>query len=91
MRKLRAPPDPLNVEKLKASEFVILQDAQRRHFSDEVKRLSRRQPVKRDSKLANLDPLLKDGLLCTGSRLRFAPHAVTHSRDPPLERSRLDW
>jgi hypothetical protein len=50
---------------------------QQTHFSDEIANLKQGNPVKLDSPLNPLTPFMKDGLICTGSRLKHSKHCVT--------------
>ena len=67
----------LSVNELQAAELLLLRSAQQRQFPSELERLLQHKPVLSSSKLATLDPILQEGLICTGSRLKFASEPVT--------------
>ena len=66
----------LTVEELRSAEMLILKDVQLRHFAAELEDVKKHGQVKKGSSLVTLDPVLKDGLLCTGSCMQFTPHNV---------------
>ncbi|XP_051155328.1 uncharacterized protein LOC127277923 [Leptopilina boulardi] len=60
----------LSVEHLQAAEKLILIESQKQSFSDEIKELQHGSPIKKSSRLANLNPKLSnDGLLRLESRV----------------------
>ena len=77
----------LTVDELKAAERVILICVQQKYFPEEMTALqgqgSKPRYIKKSSRLSKLDPILQDGLLRVGGRLR---HAVIpeHSKHPVI-------
>ena len=71
----------LTVDELKAAETVILICVQQKYFPDKRTALQRQESkpryLKKSSPLSKLDPILQDGLLRVGGRLR---HAVVPER-----------
>ena len=65
---------PLTTEEVDMARNLLVQSAQQRHYHEDLKSLEEIGRVKATSHLASLDPCLKDGLICTGSRLRFRPN-----------------
>ena len=61
-------------EMLTASRAIIKR-VQRQYFQEELEALESGKPVKKDSKLSALSPILVDGAICVGGRLRHAPVA----------------
>ena len=68
----RKPPSPLNVQEMENAQKEVLKYVQRQHFQEEVAHLARGSEVKKSSALARLSPMLMDGLLIVGGRLRHA-------------------
>ncbi|XP_073230045.1 uncharacterized protein [Porites lutea] len=81
-------PSPISVEEMHSAEIEVLKYVQRQCFREELAclqgkeskvelkksvRARRTGAVKKSSSIANLDPELRDGLLCVGGRLRHAP------------------
>ncbi|XP_044180257.1 uncharacterized protein LOC122961557 [Acropora millepora] len=79
---------PISVEEMHCAEIEVLKYVQRQSFSEELVclldkesevelkksvRASCARSVKNSSLIAKLDPVLRDGLLCVGGRLRRAP------------------
>lgn len=79
---------PISVEEMHSAEIEVLKYVQRQSFSEELVclldkesevelkksvRASCARSVKNSSSIAKLDPVLRDGLLCVGGRLRRAP------------------
>ncbi|XP_015774303.1 PREDICTED: uncharacterized protein LOC107352486 [Acropora digitifera] len=79
---------PISVEEMHSAEVEVLKYVQRQSFSEELVclldkesevelkksvRASCARSVKNSSSIAKLDPVLRDGLLCVGGRLRHAP------------------
>ena len=63
----------LRAEGLKLSTVAIVQLAQSKVFSDEVKNLEKRGSVKRSSKLVKLRPILDNGFVRVGGRIGDSP------------------
>ena len=81
-------PSLISVEEMRTAEIEVLKFVQRQCFREELVclqgkesevelkksvRASRARSVKKSSSIANLDPELRDCLLCVGGRLRHAP------------------
>lgn len=79
---------PISVEEMHSAEIEVLKYVQSQSFSEELVclldnesevelkksvRASCARSVKNSSTIAKLDPVLRDGLLCVGGRLRCAP------------------
>ena len=68
--------EPLSVEELQEAELQILKYLQRKHYIDELQELIYGKPLKRNNKLANLDPFIDvNGVIRVGGRLALAPIA----------------
>ena len=62
----------ISVEEMRAAELEILKAIQRHHFPEEMRSVTRSgSTVKKSSCLRSLDPILVDGLLRVGGRLRL--------------------
>ena len=81
-------PSPISVEEMHSAEIEILKYVQRQSFREELSCLQNKgsdakpkksvrkgsaSSVKKSSSVVKLDPVLRDGLLCVGGRLRHAP------------------
>ena len=62
----------LSVEDLREAERVIVGFFQQKQFQSEIESLKANKSISRSSNLLNLDPFLKEGLLCVGGRLRLS-------------------
>ncbi|XP_037298672.1 uncharacterized protein LOC119190571 [Manduca sexta] len=62
----------LEVGHLKRAELILMQQAQRESFGEELQRLKSSQPVQRTSRLFKLDPVLEDGVLRVRGRIGAA-------------------
>ncbi|XP_037302804.1 uncharacterized protein LOC119193309 [Manduca sexta] len=62
----------LEVGHLKRAELLLMQQAQRESFGEELQRLKSSQPVQRTSRLFKLDPVLEDGVLRVRGRIGAA-------------------
>ena len=60
------------VEDMNLAELAIVRLVQRETFKEEIELLERRKPLKKTSKLFNLDPFLQDGIIRVGGRIRHA-------------------
>jgi hypothetical protein len=71
---------------MQAAELKLVEGAQKRHFAKELTDIKHRGKVAANSKLLDLDPRMENGLLYTGSRLRFSKHAkkllILPKKDP---------
>jgi len=76
-------PKFLTVSELKDAEMVILRQVQAECFSKEITALERQNEVLRSSKIKNLCPFLKDGMLLVGGRLEHAT-IPTQQRHPTV-------
>ena len=61
-------------ETLSASKAIV-KTVQRQYFQEDLEALEYGKPIKKDSKLSKLCPLLIDSAICVGDRLRNAPLA----------------
>ena len=78
--------EPISVPEIREAEQSIVKYVQEKHFKEEIESLKRNQDVvtvipsqrpkggsvKRSSSIFNLDPVLVDGILVVGGRLRHA-------------------
>ena len=62
----------LTVEDLKGGELVIIKHVQGKQFSSELERLASGLNVVKGSNIASLDPVLDDGVIVVGGRLRLS-------------------
>jgi hypothetical protein len=67
----------LSVAEFETAERALLRSTQKRYFSRKMVDLEAKWHVNRASPLIAFDPQLKEELLCTGSRLRFADNAAS--------------
>ena len=80
----------ISLSEMRSSSKKILQLVQRQAFSEEIDSLSEGRPVKRQSKLANLLPVLIKGTLRVRGRIRHAPitfeaaHPTLLAKDHPV-------
>ena len=58
-----------------AASKAIVKTVQRQYFQEDLEALESGKPMKKDSKLSKLCPVLIDGAICVGGRLRHAPVA----------------
>jgi len=83
-------PRALGIVETRKSTQKIVQLVQRQHFPEEISSLSSGLQVKDHSKLANLSPVLIEGTICVGGRIRFASipfdavHPMLHQKDHPI-------
>ena len=79
-----------SLPEMRSSSKKIQQLVQRQAFSEEIDSLSEGRPVKCQSKLANLLPVLIEGTLPVGGRIRHAPitfeaaHPTLLPKDHPV-------
>ncbi|MEL7341107.1 MAG: hypothetical protein AAGM67_11510, partial [Bacteroidota bacterium] len=67
------------------AEAAIIKCVQQECFADELISLqSSEHAVKSTSSLRRLDPIIKNGLLCVGGRLKHAPYEFDHMRHPVI-------
>ena len=80
----------ISLSEIRNSFKKILQLVQRQAFSEEIDSLTEGRPVKCQSKLANLLPVLIEGTLLVGGRIRDAhitfeaPHPTPLPKDHPV-------
>lgn len=73
----------LGIEHILASECLWLQWAQRKDFPEELRQLSRGEPLDHRSRLFKLDPVLgEDGVLRVRGRIDATPAAI--NKRPPI-------
>lgn len=70
-------PKGLTVEDLEEAEKSIVRYEQQRHFNSEFRLLNTNRPVKSDSPLFSLDPVIEDGMIKVGGRIGRAPISVS--------------
>lgn len=70
----------LTVEDMREAETAIIRFTQQQTYQREIEALSSGSEVKRESSVYKLDPILQDGLMRVGGRLRKAsmPESVKH-------------
>ena len=73
--------NPITVDEMKSADILIMQHVQSDVFRDEIVSLKRGKTVRKSSRLFNMSPILKDGLLVVGGRLKYA--AVDATRKNP--------
>jgi len=66
--KQNLPTGPLRIQELRDATHVIAKLLQQQFFQDELVCLQKGKQVMKRSKLANLNPILNDGLICVGGR-----------------------
>ncbi|BES89486.1 Hypothetical protein NTJ_02294 [Nesidiocoris tenuis] len=72
-KKLRIPLD-FSPQEFREAEVTLLRMVQSQSFSDEMKQLSKSEPLQRKNKISNLCPFLDDeGLIRVGGRIQNAP------------------
>ncbi|CAC5425027.1 unnamed protein product [Mytilus coruscus] len=64
----------LNVNELQGATKYILIHVQQESFSNEIKMMEKQNHVKKDSRLASLNPVMHEGLLCVKGRLDLSPN-----------------
>lgn len=84
--------EPLTRSKINDAESEVIKFDQSRAFAEERRAIEKGDCVKKSSVLANLDPILVNGLLRVGGRLSRAPlhddskHQIIIAKDSPLAR-----
>ena len=65
---------------IRSAETIVWKLIQKQDFGQEIEALSKKQPIKKSSRLSKLQPILEDGLLRVGGRLHLStlPHASKH-------------
>eukprot|EP00794_Sanderia_malayensis_P011498 gene11498-12693_t len=67
------------------AEAAIIKCVQQLCFADEFESLqSSEHTVKGTSSLRKLDPIVKNGILCVGGRLKHAPYEYEHMKHPAI-------
>ena len=75
----------ITVSDIKEAEDAIIQCVQRECFAEEFQSLqSSEGAVKKSSSLRRLDPVIMNGILCVGGRLKHAPHEYEHMKHPVI-------
>lgn len=67
---------PLTMPELKHAESVLLTHVQSVTYEVELENLKRNEPVQKSSPIIRLDPMLYDGLIVVGGRLRHSSEHV---------------
>lgn len=70
IRKEEKNTESLNTKERHEAKLHIIKLVQKIHFSDEIDDLKKSRPVSSKSKLKDLNPMLEDGLLKVGGRIR---------------------
>ena len=63
---------PITVDEIKSADIMIIRHVQADVFRDEIGSLKRGKTVRRSSRIVNMSPIFKDGLLVVGGRLKHA-------------------
>ena len=74
----------ITVEEMRRAECCIVSCVQGECFVEELSMLKSGQAVKKSSPLYRLDPVISDGLLCVGGRLKHAPEGYDLPKHPPI-------
>ena len=72
-REITKEPEYLLVEEVKKAEETIISVVQQEAFPVEYEALKKSKPIPKNSTILNLDPILRNGVLRVGGRLRNAP------------------
>ena len=77
VKSKRSVPPTVNHGKIGLAETLaaskaIVKTVQRQYFQEDLEALESGKPIKKDSKLSKLCPVLIDGAICVGGRLRHA-------------------
>ena len=67
------PPKEITLDELKKASAAIIRMVQGQHYPDEILALESGRRIKPDGSLLTLSPMLCDGVICVGGRLRHAP------------------
>ena len=78
----------INLEDTRRSTRKIVQLVQRQSFPEEIDSLGKGRPIKGNSKLANLQPVMINGTLCLGGRVRHAPISFSAAHPMLLPKNR---
>ena len=73
---------PLKVPELHAAESAIIRHVQRREYPRECEDLALGNGIQRNSKIFKLLPMMEDGIIVVGGRLKYA--ALTHRSKHPI-------
>ena len=63
---------PITVDEIKSADIMIIRHVQADVFRDEIGSLKQGKTVRRSSRIFNMSPIFKDGLLVVGGRLKHA-------------------
>eukprot|EP00112_Aurelia_sp_Birch-Aquarium-sp1_P025857 Seg884.2 transcript_id=Seg884.2/GoldUCD/mRNA.D3Y31 product="hypothetical protein" protein_id=Seg884.2/GoldUCD/D3Y31 len=75
----------MTTEEIRHAERAIISCVQKECYSGKIKLLkSSRMAVTRQSSLRALDPILIDGMLCVGGRLRHLPVEMNDNKHPAI-------
>lgn len=72
-RTIRGIANKINLSEIYVASRIVIKIVQRQYFPGELEALKSGWPVKNNSKLNSLCPILTDGAICIGGRLRHAP------------------
>ena len=70
---IRSMANKISLSEIYAASRIIIKIVQLQYFQEELEALKSGRPVKNNSKLSSLCPILMDGAICVGERLRHAP------------------
>lgn len=68
--KQKHPSEPVTLEEHKTGAVAVIQLVQEQAFSQEMKTLQKGESLPNSSTLFRLDPILEEGILCVGGRLK---------------------
>ena len=77
-----APPTHITLNEMQNAARLIVKSVQKEYFYDEFLALDSNKKIKSSSRIINLCPLQKNGVLCVGGRLRHAP--ITSEATNPM-------
>ena len=69
-------PNQITLIEMKVAARVIIKLAQLEYFQSEILALESERKIKSNSRLVSLNPVMKNGVLCVGGRLKHAPLAT---------------
>ena len=82
----------LTVEELKKAEHAIISCIQINSYKEELDTLkSGKKQIKNQSSLLNLDPVVINGVLCVGGRLKYLQTKTTNMKHPVILPKQTMW
>ena len=67
---------------LREAELLVIRDDQKLHFGIELDQLEKGHKISKNSRIKNLDPIIKNGVICHNSRLQLSSQSPFVSRTP---------